>query len=183
MWGTQSALRRRLRSPFLLSAGSPLRRSDPWRCRPPAFRRARSRSSSRTSRDPQTSRGGTAPTSRRVHASTGACCARPSGVTRATRSTRRATPSSSSSSVRAMPSPPPSRRSALSRGRRTPSASGSVSIQREPYLDEEGYVGVGVHRAARICAAGRTADRSCSRTRPPGSSRISHRGREVAGSR
>src|ERR671935_75021 len=24
----------------------------------------------------------------------------------------------------------------------------------EPYLDEEGYVGVGVHRAARICAAG-----------------------------
>ncbi len=24
----------------------------------------------------------------------------------------------------------------------------------EPYLDEEGYVGVGVHRAARVCAAG-----------------------------
>jgi class 3 adenylate cyclase len=24
----------------------------------------------------------------------------------------------------------------------------------EPYVDEDGYVGVGVHRAARICAAG-----------------------------
>jgi class 3 adenylate cyclase len=38
-------------------------------------------------------------------------------------------------------------------------ADGSVRVRMglhtaEPYLDDEGYVGVGVHRAARICAAG-----------------------------
>ena len=38
-------------------------------------------------------------------------------------------------------------------------ADGSVRVRMglhtaEPYVDDEGYVGVGVHRAARICAAG-----------------------------
>ena len=43
----------------------------------------------------------------------------------------------------------------------------------EPYLDEEGYVGVGVHRAPRGSAPRDTAVRSCSRTRRRGSSKIS----------
>jgi class 3 adenylate cyclase len=40
----------------------------------------------------------------------------------------------------------------------------------EPHLSEEGYVGVGVHRAARICEAARGV-RSWCRTRRRGSLR------------
>ena len=39
-------------------------------------------------------------------------------------------------------------------GTQDPSASAIGLHSAEPFLDDEGYVGVGVHRAARICAAG-----------------------------
>ena len=84
--------------------------------------------------------------------STAARCGSRGGGTTASRSTRRATPSSSPSRARPMPwRPPPTRNSRL-RPDRCGCGWGCTRGSRS--LTDEGYVGLDVHRAARIAAAG-----------------------------
>ena len=105
---------------------------------------------------------------RRRWRSTGACCARRSRATAASRSTRRATRSSS-----------PSRRAPRrARGgcEEAQAALGPIRVRMglhtgTPLLTEEGYVGVDVHRAARIAAAGHGGQVLVSRLDAPRCSR------------
>ena len=89
---------------------------------------------------------------RRACTSTVACCATRSLATEGTRWTRRGTRSSSRSRARATRSP--RQETPRPRWRTDPCACGSGIHTGEPVVTEEGYVGVDVHRAARIMGAG-----------------------------
>ena len=91
-------------------------------------------------------------------ATTGGSCATSSSAPAARRWTRRATRSSSRSRARATPFAARSRRSARSRRTSGPTAS-TVKVRMglhtgEPTVGDEGYLGMDVVRAARICSAG-----------------------------
>ena len=84
--------------------------------------------------------------------SIGGNSARRSPTTRASRSTRRVMRSSSPSPARRAPSPPPRTPSAHSPAGRFACAMGLHTG--EPRLTDEGYVGLDVHKGARIAAVG-----------------------------
>ena len=120
-------------------------------------RPARSRSCSRTSRARRGCSNDSGTSTRTCSPSSVVCCAPRSRSGTASRSTLKATRSSSRSRARSTPSTAPSRRN----GRSPPTAGRSGAPLRvrmalhtgEPIVQRTGYVGMDVHRAARIGAA------------------------------